>query len=204
MVTEGNLICQGAVIPNEVAKGNDLHTLISSMYMHGSIMHLLGNMLFLWIFADNIEATVGNLRFLLFYIGGGVFASFAHIYFNMGASDFTTCCIPCASGQYECGETSTACMGYVPSLGASGAISAVMGAYIVMFPTSKIKVLVIFLLRSVFVSAWIFLGLWFATQLISGLGSMSNISGLGGIAWWAHIGGFVFGLGMGIAFKRFV
>ena len=116
-------------IPRETLAGQDTFTLFTSMFLHGSWMHLLGNMLFLWIFADNIEATIGNFRFLVFYIIGGLAAHAGHIYFNMGSE--------------------------IPTVGASGAISAVMGAYLVMYPTSKIKMLVlVFFVR---VPAFIFL-----------------------------------------------
>jgi len=97
-------------IPVEITHGEDWYTLITSMFLHGSWMHLIGNMLFLWVFADNIEATIGNLNFLLFYILGGLAAAAGHIYFNWNSP--------------------------VPTIGASGAISAVMGTYLVLFPNS--------------------------------------------------------------------
>ena len=107
------------VIPVEIANGKDLITLLTNMFLHGGWMHLIGNMLFLWVFADNIEAVIGKFWFLLFYLGGGLAASAAHILFNMDSS--------------------------VPAVGASGAISAVLGAYLVMFPASKIKVYVLYI-----------------------------------------------------------
>jgi membrane associated rhomboid family serine protease len=131
-------------------------------------MHLLGNMLFLWIFADNIESTIGSLRFLVFYLLGGIAATAAHII----TDPFSP----------------------IPMLGASGAISAVLGAYLVMYPRSRIKVLLFFLIR-LRVPAILFLGLWFYMQMSSGLGALSGESG--GVAWWAHIGGFAFGLASG-------
>ena len=102
-----------AAVPVEIVQGQDLHTLITSMFLHGGLMHIIGNMLFLWVFADNIEATIGNFRFLIFYILGGLAAHAAHIYFNLDSN--------------------------IPTVGASGAISAVMGAYLVMFPTSRVQ-----------------------------------------------------------------
>ncbi len=164
-----------AGVPLEIVNGEDLHTLFTSMFLHGGWMHLIGNMLFLWVFADNIEAILGPIKFLLFYVAGGVFASFAHIVFNLGSE--------------------------IPSLGASGAISAVLGAYLVMFPKSRIKVL--FFVRVIYVSALMFLGFWILQQLFSGFASMGpETAQTGGTAWWAHIGGFVFGLALGFYFRK--
>lgn len=203
MLTPGSLVCEYAVIPQEILQGNDYHTLITSKFLHGGVMHLTGNMLFLWIFADNIEATIGSAKFLLFYLIGGIAAGLAHIYFDGGSTDLANCCIPCASSTLNCGEGIKACSGYIPSLGASGAISAVMGAYLVMFPKSQIKVLVIFLLKNIYISAWIFLVFWFGQQLFSGFINMTSITGENesGVAWWAHIGGFVVGIIAGFIFR---
>ena len=149
------------------------------MFLHGGWMHLIGNMLFLWIFADNIEATIGNFQFLMFYIAGGVAAAALHVIFNMQS--------------------------VVPAVGASGAISAVLGAYLIMFPKSKIRILVIYFFRSFKVSALIFLGLWIGQQLISGIFSLGASSTQGsGVAWWAHIGGFVFGVLAGLWYKQYI
>lgn len=160
-------------IPIEIAQGKDLYTLGTSMFLHGDFMHLLGNMLFLWVFADNIEATVGNLRFICFYALGGLVAVIGHIYFNMEST--------------------------VPMIGASGAISAVMGAYLVMFPHSRVKLL--FLIFPFRVSAWIFLGLWIWQQWMAGTSSLADGSASSGVAWWAHIAGFAFGLAAGFFFR---
>ena len=192
--TPGNLVCEFATIPGDVVQGRGLHTLVTSMFLHGGWMHLIGNMLFLWVFADNIEAIVGNKRFLIFYMLGGLAASAAHIFIELtihpGGS--MACCMPCAGGS-TCTIDDVLCQGFVPSLGASGAISAVMGAYIVMFPKSKIRVLIFFF--TIQVPALLFLGFWFAEQLMSGVGSLSVVSAQSaGVAWWAHIGGFAFGL----------
>ena len=166
------------VIPNEITNGEDYFTLISSMFLHGGWMHLIGNMLFLWIFADNIEAIVGSIIFIIFYFLGGLFASFVHILTDPNS--------------------------IIPTVGASGAISAVMGAYLVMFPKSRIKVLFILFFSRFTLPAITFLGIWFAQQLISGVGSIgpANAEAQGGVAWWAHIGGFVYGLATGWFFKR--
>jgi len=163
-------------IPKEIVVGDDLHTLLTSMFLHGGWMHLIGNMLFLWVFGDNIEATIGSVPFVIFYLLGGLAATAAHIFFNVGSS--------------------------IPSVGASGAIAAVMGAYLVMFPKSKIKVLVLILFRNFEMPAILFLGLWFGQNLLSGIGEISiETADTAGVAWWAHIGGFVFGLIAGMWFK---
>ena len=156
-----------SAVPADILAGRNLDTLITSMFLHGGVMHLLGNMLFLWIFADNIESTIGSLRFLLFYLLGGLAATAAQII----TDPFSP----------------------IPMLGASGAISAVLGAYLVMYPKSRIKVFLFFLVFVPFrVPAVLFLGFWFYMQMSSGLGTWGAESG--GIAWWAHIGGFVFGM----------
>ena len=189
----GNLICEYGSIPNEILRGEDYLTLFTSMFMHGGWMHLIGNMLFLWVFADNIEATVGNFNFLIFYLLGGLAASAAHIYFNMGES-LVSCCNPCGGGV-PCAGDLPACMGSIPTVGASGAISAVLGAYLVMFPKSKIKVLVVYFFSSIKMPALYFLGFWIVQQLISGFMSLGPATtATSGVAWWAHIGGFVFGV----------
>ena len=133
-------------------------------------------MMFLWVFADNIEATIGNFTFVLFYLTGGVLASLAHVYFNLGSD--------------------------IPSLGASGAISAVLGAYLIMFPHSRIKVIVflIIFIRMVSMTALAFLGIWIVIQLFSTIQSMGMVEG-SGTAWFAHLGGLGFGLIMGLVFK---
>ena len=134
------LVCEFGCIPNEIVNGQDYYTLFTSMFMHGGWMHLIGNMLFLWVFADNIEATVGNLPFLLFYIMGGLFASAAHIYFSYAdISEIANCCNPCGGGVRCVGDL-RACNGTTPSVGASAAISAVLGAYLVMFPKSRMLI----------------------------------------------------------------
>jgi membrane associated rhomboid family serine protease len=159
-------------IPMEIEQGEDYHTLITSIFLHGSWMHLIGNMLYMWIFADNIEASIGNLPFFIFYFLGGLAASLCHIYFNTGSD--------------------------IPAVGASGALSAVMGAYIVMFPRSNIRgYLLVFRIN---VAAWLFLGFWFFQQSQAGYASLGDTSG--GIAWWAHIGGFVFGVLCGFFFRQ--
>jgi membrane associated rhomboid family serine protease len=162
-------------IPAEITQGEDMHTLFTSMFLHGGWMHLIGNMIFLWVFADNIEAIVGSTLFFILYIAGGLVGSAAHIFTDINS--------------------------IIPSVGASGAISAVLGAYLVMFPKSKIKVFILFFIT--YMPAVIFLLLWFGQQMFLGVGSLGAVSAeSAGIAWWAHIGGFVFGALVGLVFKR--
>lgn len=165
-------------IPLEITNMEDLFTLGTSIFLHGGIAHLFGNMLYLWIFADNIESTIGNFQFVIFYLMGGLIASLAHVF-----------CSP---------------MSTIPTVGASGAISAVMGAYLVMFPKSKIKMIfLIFFRRPFYISAMLFLGFWIFEQIF-GVFQPSDPN-QGGIAWWAHIGGFVFGVACAyIFFKKSV
>src|SRR5437667_6707558 len=146
-------------------------TLITSMFMHGGIAHIFGNMLFLWIFGDNIEDRLGHLRYLIFYLVCGVLAGLAHVFATVGFG----------------GDP------YIPSLGASGAISGVLGAYILLFPTRRVTVLISWFVMQV--PAFLAIGLWFAFQLINGLGYFGAGSQQGGgVAYAAHIGGFVVGL----------
>jgi membrane associated rhomboid family serine protease len=145
-------------------------TLISSMFMHGGWLHLGGNMLFLYIFGDNVEHTLGPIPFLGFYLLAGIVASFAQIFVDPES--------------------------LIPSLGASGAIAGVLGAYIVLFPSNR--VLVYFLYNAVWVPALVVLGLWFVIQLVSGVGQIAvSQQGSGGVAYLAHVGGFVTGLVVG-------
>lgn len=154
-------------IPAQIVSGENYFTLFTSMFLHGGWMHLAGNMMFLWVFGDNIEAVVGNKEFLLFYLLGGLAAGLVHIFFNLGSP--------------------------IPAVGASGAIAAVLGAYLVMFPKSRIKTLVF--IYFITIPAIVFLGIWIVQQLINGLGSLGlSDAHTGGVAWWAHIGGFVFGV----------
>lgn len=200
-ITPGNLVCEFAAIPKNILSGTAMYTLFSSLFLHGSLMHLVGNMLFLWVFADNIEAKIGSIAFLIFYISGGVIASAAHIYFSVqGASlDMITCEL--CQTPIPCLDNDNPHASVIPTLGASGAISAVMGAYLLMFPRSQIKVLILIFFRSFYVPALLFLVLWFGQQLISGIGSLGPAAEAGaGVAWWAHIGGFVFGLISGLFF----
>ena len=146
-------------------------SLLTSMFLHGGWLHVIGNMWFLWIFGDNIEDILGHLRYLLFYLLCGLAAAGTHILLNAGSS--------------------------VPTIGASGAIAGVMGAYLVKFPHSRIVTLVFLLVFFTTVelpAAW-FLGYWFILQLFSGVGTVADAHQAGqGIAWFAHVGGFLAGI----------
>ncbi len=174
---QNNFVFEYGSIPNEILNGKDLFTLVTCIFLHGGWMHLIGNMLFLWVFGDNIEATLGYAKFLLFYIGGGVFASIAHCVLSPGSM--------------------------VPCVGASGAIAACLGAYIIIFPKSQIKVLFLLLFSTFRVPAIFFLGFWIVQQFVAGVGALSaTTTDTSGVAYWAHIGGFVFGLVAGLMFRK--
>ena len=143
-------------------------SILTSMFMHGSWSHIIGNMLFLWVFGNNIEDSMGHLRFLVFYLVCGVAAALAHIFLSPGSQ--------------------------IPAVGASGAISGVMGAYIVLYPRARIRTWIppFFFLS---LNAFIVLGYWFVIQLFTGVASFGARMGeQGGVAVWAHVGGFVAGL----------
>ncbi|HEU4835802.1 MAG TPA: rhomboid family intramembrane serine protease [Pyrinomonadaceae bacterium] len=153
--------------------GSVYFTLFTSMFMHGGFMHLAGNMLFLWIFGDNIEDRLGHAKYLVFYLLCGLIASLAHV--------FTT-------GVFASSESAL----LVPSLGASGAISGVLGGYMLLHPKRRVTVILFRFLTDV--PAYVAIGIWFAFQLISGLGMFGGGSQQGGVAYAAHIGGFLAGL----------
>ena len=146
-------------------------TALTSMFMHGSWLHLLGNMLFLWIFGNNIEDALGRVRYLLFYLVGGFAATAAQTFVTL---------------MYASDADAT-----IPNVGASGAVSAVLGAYLLLLPRAKVLTIIFFILREV--PAILFLGIWFAFQLLDGGSSIAHPEAGGGVAFFAHIGGFVFG-----------
>lgn len=150
-------------------------TPLTSMFLHGGWMHLIGNMLFLWIFGNNIEDVYGGARFLVFYI---------------------LCGLAAAAAQIAQDPNST-----IPMIGASGAISGVLGAYMRFFPRAQVVTLVILVVfvTTVRIRAFWFLGIWFAMQAVSGL---ATPPGEGGVAWWAHVGGFIAGYGLSFVFPR--
>ena len=150
----------------EPTPGSVYLTLLTSMFMHGGLMHLLGNMLVLWIFGDNIEDDLGHARYTVFYLVCGLIASLAHVSMNTDS--------------------------YIPSLGASGAISGVLGAYLLMHPRRRVTVFIFRFLTEV--PGVVAVGLWFVFQIISSLGVLGSGSQVGGVAYAAHIGGFVAGL----------
>jgi membrane associated rhomboid family serine protease len=166
---------QQITIPGlERTPGSVYLTLLTSIFMHGGIAHIFGNMLFLWIFGDNVEDALGHLRYFLFYMTTGIIASLAHV--------FTTV------AMYGAGSADA----LVPSLGASGAISGVLGGYIFLFPHRRVTVIMFRALTQV--PSYVAIGMWFVFQLISGLGIFGGGTQVGGIAYAAHIGGFVAGL----------
>lgn len=174
-------IYRTAAIPYEVTRFVDVFppsivpppfTVFTAMFVHAGLLHLGGNMLFLWIFGDNIEDNFGHVRFIFFYLGAGVVASMAHILLDPNST--------------------------VPMIGASGAVAGVLGAYFLLYPRAKVLTLVflIFFISMVRVPAVFFLGVWFIIQLLS-----SGGGGGGGIAWYAHIGGFITGMAIVLIFR---
>jgi membrane associated rhomboid family serine protease len=159
-------VAQYALIPGRL----QLTDLVTSMFLHGGWLHLIGNMWFLWIYGDNIEDILGRSKYILFYLACGIAAALVHVWFNPGSR--------------------------IPTVGASGAIAGVMGAYMLKFPHSRIVTLIpiVIFFTTVEIPAWIILVYWFAIQLFSGVGNLAAAGNEGGIAWFAHIGGFVAGL----------
>jgi len=151
-------------------------TLVTSMFMHGGLLHLAGNMLYLWIFGNNIEDHLGHVRFILFYLLSGIVAAITH------AAIFSD--------------------SLVPMVGASGAISGVLGAYAITYPKARVVVMIwlLIIIKFVRIPAFIVLGLWFLFQLSGGFGSFSGEDQ--GIAWFAHIGGFAAGIGLILLMRR--
>lgn len=161
-----------SVVPRRLIAnpGSDFPTVFTSMFMHAGWLHLLGNMLYLWIFGDNVEDNFGHIKFLIFYLLCGVAATFAQLVFSVGSN--------------------------VPNLGASGAIAGVLGAYILMFPKGQVRVL---MGRGVIpMPALVVIGMWIVLQFISGVGSIANTSG---VAYMAHIGGFLAGVVLTFLFR---
>ena len=145
-------------------------TIITSMFIHGGLAHIIGNMWFLWLFGDNVESVLGRLKYFLFYM---------------------VCGIGAALGQFLISTSSQ-----VPMVGASGAIAGILGAYMIQFPKARVHVLVILIfITTIAVPAQIVLGLWFLMQLTGGLGTL-GMDTTGGVAWFAHVGGFISGVGL--------
>ena len=173
-------VYQFALIPADVtsilALGS-LFNIFTSMFMHAGLVHIGGNMLYLWIFGDNVEDRLGRVKYLIFYIIGGVVASIAHILTNPNST--------------------------IPTVGASGAIAAVLGAYLVLYPSQKVLTLIPlgFWMRMTLLPASLVLGVWFLFQFLQGILSLGGPD-VGGVAFWAHIGGFVTGVVLGQLLKK--
>jgi membrane associated rhomboid family serine protease len=168
-------IRQWSVVPRELVANPtaELPTVFTAMFMHAGWMHLLGNMLYLWIFGDNVEDQMGHGKFLVFYLLCGIAATLAQVMVSSTSS--------------------------IPNLGASGAIAGVLGSYIILFPQGRVRVL----MRggTVAMPALVVIGLWIVLQLVSGMGSITQSSETGGVAYMAHIGGFVAGLALTFLFS---
>ncbi len=173
-----SFLFQFGVVPIKVAYSSDIpdatfvntyFPFLSYMFLHGGFLHLIGNMWYLWIFGDNIEDRLGRIRFILFYFICGVGAASVHVYFNSQSG--------------------------IPCVGASGAIAGVLGAYMVTFPRARVQVIIpLFIIWQIIELPAIFvLGFWFLIQFFSSVAAISSAHG-GGVAWWAHIGGFVLGI----------
>jgi membrane associated rhomboid family serine protease len=165
-------------IPAYITQGSNLSSLLTAMFLHGGFLHLLGNMLYLWIFGDNVEGLMRHGRYVGFYLLCGLAATISHIAIEPGSQ--------------------------LPMIGASGAVSGVLGAYLVKFPRARILILVpiIFFLTTFRIPALFVLGFWFLTQLTNGLGFFQSDMSGGGVAWFAHIGGFVAGVLLIKVFER--
>ena len=150
-------------------------SIFSSMFLHGGWMHIIGNMLFLWVFGNNIEDRMGHVVFTVFYLLAGVVAAYAQAFVDPDSQ--------------------------IPLIGASGAVAGVLGAYLIMFPRARVLTLVIFFfITTVELPAVVVLGLWFVLQAFQGLGSLGG--DVAGVAWFAHIGGFLFGMAVALLFYR--
>ncbi len=178
----GDFIQQYGLVPWRLTKGIEItgfrpmdHVVpwFSSMFLHGGWLHIIGNMWFLWIFADNVEDRLGPRKFLLFYLAGGLAAGMAQL-----AAD------P---------------LSQVPMVGASGAMAAVLAGYLLLYPRARIVTLVI--LFFVEIPAFVFIGVWFFIQYFNGAAALTDAAGGGGVAWWAHIGGFVVGIPLILVLK---
>jgi len=163
------------MIPANLSAGEGFHTIVTSMFIHGGFLHLAGNMLFLWIFGDNVEDEMGHGMFLLFYLASGVIAALTHYAFGP--------------------------LSQIPTVGASGAIAGVMGAYLLLYPKARVDILIILVVifKVLPIPAWIMMAIWFGMQFIGGLNSSADEAG---VAYWAHAGGFVAGLVLALPLWR--
>jgi membrane associated rhomboid family serine protease len=176
LVAGDAFINQWSLVPAQVMAGHNLVTVLTSMFMHAGWLHILGNMLFLWVFGPEIEDVMGPLRYLVFYLLGGLAATLA---------------------QAAIDPSST-----IPNLGASGAIAAVMGAFLITYPRDQIRTVLIiwFFVRVTLVPAVVLVGIWFLTQVFSEVGAVTAMD-TGGVAYMAHVGGFLFGAVLGRFFE---
>jgi membrane associated rhomboid family serine protease len=167
-----------SLVPSEIWSGKSPITFVTAMFMHGGLLHIAGNMIFLWAFGPEIEDMMGRARYAVFYLLGGMVAFAAHVALNPDSQ--------------------------LPVLGASGAIAAVMAAFLVTFPRDRIKTLVFlgFFVTILFIPATVLVGIWFLLQLISEAGTLAEHPARGGVAYGAHIGGFLFGLAFARLFDR--
>ena len=156
-----------AMVPSEITSGTEFHTALTSMFLHGGYMHLIGNMLFLWIFGDNVEDAMGHIPYLIFYLVSGFGADAIHIFSDANSM--------------------------IPTVGASGAIAGVMGAYLLLYPKARVDVFLILVIifKMITLPAFVVLLAWMALQVFGGFAEPTMG---GGVAYWAHIGGFVVGL----------
>jgi len=169
LIGGNSFIQQWAVIPANIAAGQRLVTIVTAMFMHGGWMHIIGNMVFLWAFGPEIEDAMGPVRYLAFYLFGGTVAFLAQV---AAMSDST-----------------------VPNLGASGAIAAVMGAFLITYPRDQIRTLLLlgWFVTVTVIPAAVLIGIWFLLQLFSQVGSVAESQSAGGVAYMAHVAGFIFG-----------
>lgn len=157
-----------SMVPANIVAGQDWITILTAMFMHAGWLHILGNMLFFWVFGPEIEDVMGPARYLLFYLLAGLAATFAQVIIDPTSS--------------------------VPNLGASGAIAGVMGAFLITYPRDRIRTLLLigYFIRATFIPAFVLVGIWFLTQLFSEVGALAQVQS-GGVAYMAHVGGFIFG-----------
>jgi membrane associated rhomboid family serine protease len=178
LVNGAPFVMRWSLIPSEIASGRDLITILTAMFMHGGWLHIIGNMIYLWAFGPEIEDMMGRARYPLFYLSGGLAATLAQVFINPASS--------------------------IPNLGASGAIAAVMGAFLITFPRDRIRTIVFLgiFVTIFFIPAILLVGFWFLLQFFSEVGSLVERQPGGGIAYATHIGGFVFGMASAGLFER--
>jgi len=173
----GELIIRSyGMTPSDIVSGRHLWTLVTSMFLHANFLHIIGNMLYLWIFGDNVEDAFGHFWYLVVYLFAGIAGSLLQIVLLPGSS--------------------------IPTIGASGAISGIMGAYLVLFPRARVLTLIpiFFFIRLIYIPAPLLLGFWILIQILSGCGSAPSTGG--GVAYFAHIGGFASGVILGLVVRN--